>query len=1065
VALLTVLATLALIGATNVPAGAGPGSSEAETTAHLQMYTVVADQAGAKAIKSGGYDIASVERAPGGSVRLEIVAYPSQLPALEKFGTVELWRNDAGLTSTQLAVQQAAAGYKVWRDYDGSDGLRQYMYDLEAANEDILDLEVIGTTYGTDPEGDGPDTPREIIALRLSAGDVEGEGDDGSKPAVLYSSTIHAREWIATEVNRRLLEWFIKGWREEKPDAVDILNTTELWFILVQNPDGYQYTFDVDRLWRKNLRDNDGVPGISSLDGVDGNRNFAEHWNYDDEGSGTITSDETYRGPRPFSEPETRAIRDLLINIHPTYHISYHSFGELLLYPFGFQVNTPSADDPIYVAWAGTDKKPAVQGYNPGVGADLYTTNGEQTDYAAAIQGALAITPELGEGNQNSGFEFPDSEGEIQHEFLINKDFAVAAARSATDPDNPVSPVNIKTQPFYLNMAKVDPQKSFNPMSDFTFAHSYNGDEQPVQVLARRDLDNDGDQDAVTLNYSINGGATQTASTDEWDGGDRYGGPGDTYYRIVRGNVTGAPLNSNVKVWFTGVGKTSDSFTFHVDKTNANQVLILADTDYTGPSNFPPYTAGDGTPPFLTAYTDAVAASGRTYDVYDVDAMGAAPDHLGVLGHYDAVIWYTANDLLSRVAGQPGGTGAETQANTMMLEVRAFLNEGGRLLYTGRHAGWQFANAFDYNPVSTPPLCDAVDLEANDGCLFLSDDFLQYWLGAYLFVEDGGTDRGDPATTDDDTAFPVVGTDIPFAGAASSPWTINQTFAAGRDATTQSFITTSSILKTSDYPQFTSTAPAQWETGLAGPYEPHGGVQYVYSQRADIRYQRLMNTFTPTAGDAELSFFTSYDTEQDWDFLFVEAHTVGQDDWVTLEVPGITGNGTGESCAAGWFELHPWLERYQTANCLNDPAFESAAWNATSGRSPGWEEWTVDLSGPDGAWLGQDVEVSISYAQDWATQGLGVWVDDVDGPGTAGDTGFESGLGTWTVGDPTEIGSAINPVDWFVTPDVGFTEGAMTSMTPGDADFRTLYFGFGFENVAGTDERNEMMDLALDYLT
>ena len=652
-ALLTVMATLALIGATNVPAGAGPSSSEAGTTAHLQMYTVVADQAGAKAIKAGGYDIASVEQAPGGGVRLEIVAYPSQLAALEKFGTVELWRNDAGLTSTQLAVQQAAAGYKVWRDYDGSDGLRQYMYDLEAANEDILDLEVIGTTYGTDPEGDGPDTPREIIALRLSAGDVEGEGDDGSKPAVLYSSTIHAREWIATEVNRRLLEWFIKGWREEKPDAVNILNTTELWFILVQNPDGYQYTFDVDRLWRKNLRDNDGVAGISSLDGVDGNRNFGEHWNYDDEGSGTITSDETYRGPRPFSEPESRAIRDLLIKVHPTYHISYHSFGQLLLYPFGFQVNTPSADDPIYVAWAGTDKKPAVQGFNPGVGADLYTTNGEQTDYAAAVQGALAITPELSEGNDENGFEFPDSEGEIQHEFNINKDFAVAAARSATDPDNPVSPVNIKTQPFYLNTALVDPQKSFNPMSDFTFAHSYNGASQPVQVLSRRDLDNDGDQDPVTLNYSINGGAAHEAETNEWNGGDRYGGPGDTYYRIMRGTVTDAPENSNVKVWFTGAGKTSDSFTFHVDKATANDVLILADTDYTGTSNFPAYTGGDGTPPFLSAYTDAVTASGRTYDVYNVDAMGAAPDHLGVLLHYDAVIWYTANDLLSRIAGQP----------------------------------------------------------------------------------------------------------------------------------------------------------------------------------------------------------------------------------------------------------------------------------------------------------------------------------------------------------------------------------------------------------------------------
>ena len=1033
-----------------VPAGAGPGRTSPGAKARLQMYTVVADQAGAKAIKSGGYDIASVEQTTSDRVLLEIVAYPSDRAALEKFGSVRLWRNDAGLTSTQLAEQQASAGFKVWIDYDSPDGFRQYMDDLEAANEDILDLEVVGTTH----QG------RDIVALRLSANDVEGPTDDGSKPAVLYSSLIHAREWITGEVNRRLLEWFIKGWREEKPDVVNILNSTELWFVLVQNPDGYQYTFDVDRLWRKNLRDNDGDGEITSVDGVDPNRNFPEHWNYDDEGSGTITSDETYRGPSAGSEPEIQALIDVLDLADPEYHITYHSFGELLLYPFGFQVNTPSADDPIYISWAGTDKKPAVQGYDPGVGADLYTTNGEQTDYAAAVQGVLSITPELGEGNQNNSFEFPDSEGEIQHEFMINKDFAVAAARSAPDPDDPVSPVNIETQPFYLNTGMVDPQKSFNPMSDFTFAHSFNGADQPVQVLAKRDLDNDGNDDDVTLNYSINGESPVTAATTEWDGGDRYGGPGDTYYRIVRGRVTGAQEGDDVEVWYTGAGETSDSFTFHVEHTNANDVLILADTDYTGPSNFPAYSGSN--PPSLSAYTDAVTASGRTFDVYDVDALGAAPDHLGVLKHYDAVIWYTANDLLSRVAGQPGGTGAETQANTMMLEVRAFLNEGGRLLYTGRHAGWQFANAFDYNPVSTPPLCDAVDVEANDGCLFLSDDFLQYWLGAYLFVEDGGTDRGDPTITSDDVAFPVEGTDVPLAGAASSPWTINQTFAAGRDATTQSFITTSSILKTSDYPQFTSTAPAQWVTGLAGPYEPHSESHYVYSQRADVRYQRLMNTFPVTPAENQLSFFISYDTEPNWDFVFVEAHTVGQEDWVTLPVKDITtdpptditSSNTGDSCLEGWFELHPWLEQYQGADC------SGTGWNATSGRSPGWEEWTVDLSAFDNA----NVEVSISYAQDWATQGLGVWIDDIDAPGTGGDTDFKTGMAGWTVGDPTELGSDVNPLDWILTTDVGFTEGAVTAMDPAFADFRTLYFGFGFENVDGVDARNEMMDRALDYL-
>ena len=303
-----------------------------------------------------------------------------------------------------------------------------------------------------------------------------------------------------------------------------------------------------------------------------------------------------------------------------------------------------------------------MQGFNPGVGADLYTTNGEQTDWAAADEGALAITPELSEGNDENGFEFPDSEGEIQHEFNINKDFAVAAAKSATDPDNPVSPVNIETQPFYTNFAKVDPQKSFNPMSDFTFAHSFNGDDQLVQVLARRDLDNDGDDDDVSLNYSINGGPPVTdVETEEWVGGDRYGGPGDTYYHVVRGHVLDAPQDSNVKVWFTGAGKTSDAWTFHVDKETANDVLILADTDYTGTSNFPAYPAGTTSPPSLSAYDDAdarrtshPACTGPTTST-TWTRWAPRPDHLGVLSHYDAVIWYTANDLLSRIAGQPGG--------------------------------------------------------------------------------------------------------------------------------------------------------------------------------------------------------------------------------------------------------------------------------------------------------------------------------------------------------------------------------------------------------------------------
>jgi hypothetical protein len=168
---------------------------------------------------------------------------------------------------------------------------------------------------------------------------------------------------------------------------------------------------------------------------------------------------------------------------------------------------------------------------------------------------------------------------------------------------------------------------------------------------------------------------------------------------------------------------------------------------------------------------------------------------------------------------------------------------------------------------------------------------------------------------------------------------------------------------------------------------------------------------------------------------------------------GGTAESTGQSCPEGWHELHPWLIQYQGADC------SGTDWNAASGRSQGWTEWEFDLT----PYAGQEVTVSVSYVSDWAVQGLGVWVDDIQVPGAA-PTDFESGLDGWTVASPTEIGSDVNPLDWIVTTDVGFTEGAMTSMDPSDAAFRTLYFGFGFENVEGAAARNEIM-AALAYLT
>ena len=1052
-ALPAILSTIFLISALLVPAGAGAAGPKAATqpdTGKVDLYEATVSTALVQQIIEGGFDVVDVQLLANEQARITLALKPNERMAVRKMGvTLVLWRNDNGLTATQLAKQQTSAGFKVWRDNDGPDGLEAYAHAIAGANPDLLKLEVIGQTHGTNPNGvpgSSDDTPRDIIALQLTVG---GDGlAGGQKPAVLYNSLQHAREWIGGEVNRRLLEWYIKRYREGDPTIISLLQTTELWFVLVTNPDGYQYTFsEGNRLWRKNLRDNDENGIINGLDGVDPNRNFPEHWGWDDDGSSPLISSETYRGPSAASEPETQAIINLYDQVDFVFHVNWHSVGQWLLYGLGAIMDTPTADDPIFVALSGTDKQPAIPGFNPGLSSsELYVTNGDTNDFAYADRGALGWVPELSEGPTGDSFIFPDKEGQIEAEFNRVLPFARSVALSALDPDDPISSTGITAAPFYLDVSKIDPQKASNPFSDLTFKYAY-GDPQPVQVLAKRDLNDDGtSNDAVTLRYSINGGAAQSTTTAEWQGGARYGKAGDEYYRFMRGNVTGINPGDSVRVWFTGGGQTSDSFTFQVIEDNPAQVLILAAEDYTGATNDPPYASTSG-PFLLSYYTQALEANGITYDVYDVDARGrTAPSHIGVLGHYDAVIWYTGNDFLTREAGQVPGTGFATLAFREMLEVRAYLNEGGNLLFTGQHAGVQFAQAFPFNPVSTPPYCDgSVPNKTAVECRIADDDFLQYWLGSYIYEDNAGlAGPSDP--------FDVNGVSTPFAGTS---WVMEGGNSANNQVSAEAFITTSSLLDVADYPQFTSSAPAVWVTGIAGPFEPHTGSQYLYSDRADVSYKRIRRDITVPAGGGTMSFFTSYDTEPNWDFVFVEVHDVDADTWQTMpDANGHTNSVTGDSCAEGWHELHPWLIQYQGDNCAG------AGWHAHSGRSAGWEEWEIDLA----AFAGKDVEIYFSYASDWSFQGLGAWFDDVTFSWEGTIESFEAGDGAWVVPAGVPTGSSPNPNDWHRTTDVGFSEGAVVGMTPSDADFKTLHFGFGFEGISTSAERNLVMCRAMNHL-
>ena len=262
----------------------------------------------------------------------------------------------------------------------------------------------------------------------------------------------------------------------------------------------------------------------------------------------------------------------------------------------------------------------------------------------------------------------------------------------------------------------------------------------------------------MVAKYKINGGATRTLATEEWGGGERYGGRGDYWYHRLRAQVTGAEPGDEVTVWFEAKkrGAETEPFTYDQRSDSGDRVLILANEDYTGNSAFPAYPSMDG--PFFTGYyADALAENGIASDVYDVDAEGRrAPHPLGVLSHYDAVVWETGNDNVTRPAATPGV--ADPNAHYTQIAVRDFVNEGGKLLYAGVNAGRQYGVA-EYpgfgNPASD---CDGtVNQNFEEPCKPLSNDFLQYYLGSYVRSDGGGL-------ADDGSAYPLLGLADPFGG-------------------------------------------------------------------------------------------------------------------------------------------------------------------------------------------------------------------------------------------------------------------------------------------------------------
>ncbi|RJP62224.1 MAG: T9SS C-terminal target domain-containing protein [Ignavibacteriales bacterium] len=229
---------------------------------------------------------------------------------------------------------------------------------------------------------------RPIYVIKIS--DNPNVNED--EPEVFFSALTHAREPESMMVLMYYMYYLLENYGTD-PEVTYLVDNRQIYFVPVVNPDGYEYNRITNPsgggMYRKNKR---------SPNGIDLNRNFGYKWGYDNTGSSNIPADETYRGASAFSEPETQAIRDFCLVHNFKTALNYHTYGNLLIFPWGY-VNQETADSSYFREFAGDMTK--FNNYTWGTsGGVLYNTNGDVDDWMYGEQTAkskvLSMTPEVG---------------------------------------------------------------------------------------------------------------------------------------------------------------------------------------------------------------------------------------------------------------------------------------------------------------------------------------------------------------------------------------------------------------------------------------------------------------------------------------------------------------------------------------------------------------------------------------------------------------------------------------------------------------------------------------------
>lgn len=383
---------LAVVAISATPASAGPSLAAGEVARPYQVLNVktLADR---NAIAATGVSIDGIEHRVA-----DVSATRSEITQVAKLGfqVVELpTSTGADSGPTVQAFPPADSAY------------HDYAEMIAELNKIVADHPTIArkTSMGTSYQG------RDMPVLKIS----DNVATDENEPEILYNAHQHAREHLTVEMALYLANMYTDSYGTDSR-VTGIVNSREIWIVPDMNPDGGEYDIATGsyRSWRKNRQPNSG----SSAIGTDLNRNWSYNWGCCGGSSGSTSSD-TYRGPSPFSAPETQRLRDFVLSRRIggvqqiKTNIDFHTYSQLVLWPFGYTTaNTApglNADQEATFRTLGV-RMASTNGYTPEQSSDLYITDGDSIDWMWGNQGIFAYTFEMYPGSASGGGFYPPDE-------------------------------------------------------------------------------------------------------------------------------------------------------------------------------------------------------------------------------------------------------------------------------------------------------------------------------------------------------------------------------------------------------------------------------------------------------------------------------------------------------------------------------------------------------------------------------------------------------------------------------------------------------------------------------